>query len=92
MKVTAILPVLLFASTASANDWPQACYNETSMWVTNACKTYIEQVYLPEQELTNAGPAPALGSGLGGLILLACTGAALVHRRRFGRRDDTTSP
>ena len=32
---------------ATTKDWPQACYNEVSMWVTAACKEYIETVYYP---------------------------------------------
>lgn len=89
MKMIAALGLLLIFSDVNAQDWPQACYNEVSMWVTNACKTYIEEVYLPSQESTNAAPSPTLGSGLGGLVLLAGAAAILRSRQqRRPRRDD----
>ena len=84
MKRIAAVGLLLISSAVNAQDWPQACYNEVSMWVTNACKTYIEEVYLPAQENANAAPSPILGSGLGGLVLLA--GAAALFRSRRQRR------
>jgi hypothetical protein len=82
MKSIVFAGLLLHAAIASGQDWPQACYNETSMWVTNACKTYIEQVYLPEQEAINAAPTPVLGSGIGALVLLGGAVTALLWRRR----------
>jgi hypothetical protein len=83
------LGLLLISSAVSSQDWPQACYNEVSMWVTNACKTYIEEVYLPAQESTDAAPSPILGSGIGGLVLLAGAAAVLnIRRRRRARSDD----
>jgi len=87
MRTALFLVLLLSSSLATAQDWPQACYNETSMWVTNACKTYIEEVYLPEQETINAAPAPALGSGAGALILAGGAMLALLWRRRQARHD-----
>lgn len=52
IKRSAIGLTLLMLATFSqgvttTKDWPQACYNETSMWVTQACKEYIETVYYP---------------------------------------------
>lgn len=45
----AALSLSTFSQAAtSTKDWPQACYNEVSMWVTEACKEYIETVYYPE--------------------------------------------
>jgi len=51
-------------TTVTSKDWPQACYNETSMWKTEACKEFISTVYY-------AAPAPTFGSGLTGLLMLA---------------------
>ena len=83
MRTFVLIGCLLLATPTSAQDWPQACYNETSMWVTNACKTYIEEVYLPAQESVNAAPAPSFGAGLPGLLLLVgAAGAVLLQRRR----------
>ena len=82
MRAILFAALLLHAATAWSQDWPQACYNETSMWVTNACKTYIEEVYLPAQETVNAAPAPTLGSGLGALLLAGGAVTALLWRRR----------
>ena len=59
------------------------------MWVTNACKTYIEEVYLPAQENADAAPSPTLGSGIGGGVLLTGAAALLsIRRRRRTRSDD----
>lgn len=69
-----LLMVLPFRS-ALANDWPQACYNEVSMWVTNACKEYIETVYY-------AAPGPEFGAGLTGLFLALIFGAVCWRRMR----------
>lgn len=91
MKTITALGLLVLANTANtvnAQDWPQACYNETSMWVTNACKTYIEEVYLPTQESPSAGPSPILGSGMGAGVILAGTVVMLVIRRRRRIRGD----
>ena len=89
VKMIAALGLLLLSAAVDAQDWPQACYNEVSMWVTNACKTYIEEVYLPAQESTNAAPSPTLGSGIGGVVLLAGTVAVFrIRRRRRARSDD----
>ena len=82
MRTFIFASLFLHAIGTSAQDWPQACYNETSMWVTNACKTYIEEVYLPTQETVNAAPAPALGSGLGALLLAGGAVTVLLWRRR----------
>ena len=88
---------VLLAATTTTKDWPQACYNETSMWVTNACKEYIETVYYPSIESTTttttttttssattylAAPAPLFASGLGGVLLLALASLLLRHSRR----------
>ncbi len=86
MRSMLFVLILLHATGVGAQDWPQACYNETSMWVTNACKTYIEEVYVPEQEALAAAPAPVLGSGAGALLMAG--GVVLVvlwRRRRSGR-------
>jgi len=89
VKMSAALGLLLLSGAIYAQDWPQACYNEVSMWVTNACKTYIEEVYVPSQESTNAGPSPTLGSGIGGVALLAGGAVVLgIRRRRRARSDD----
>ncbi|WP_420598200.1 hypothetical protein [Neptuniibacter sp.] len=67
MKNKALLTALiclLLSNKLLANDWPQACYNETSMWVTSACKEYIETVYY-------AAPGPELGAGVIGLLLVS---------------------
>ena len=78
-----LLSVLLsWANLSNAQDWPQACYNETSMWVTNACKTYIEEVYIPEQETLAAAPAPAFGSGAGALVVAGGAVVIVLWRRR----------
>lgn len=82
MRAIVFAGLLLQVTSAWSQDWPQACYNETSMWVTNACKTYIEEVYLPTQETVNAAPAPALGSGIGALLLAGGVVTALLWRRR----------
>ena len=82
MKPIVFAGLLLYAVVGHAQDWPQACYNEVSMWVTNACKTYIEEVYLPAEETVNAAPTPALGSGVGGLALVGGAVLALLRRRR----------
>lgn len=86
MRLFVFAGLLLQLAISQAQDWPQACYNETSMWVTNACKTYIEEVYVPEQEALAAAPAPVLGSGAGALLMAG--GVVLVvlwRRRRSGR-------
>lgn len=70
-----LILIATFSMRVSANDWPQACYNETSMWVTNACKEYIETVYY-------AAPGPAFGAGIGGLALLIALGYLLGRRLR----------
>lgn len=62
--VLLIIAGLGTSSGSTANDWPQACYNETSMWVTNACKEYIETVYY-------AAPGPDIGSGMIGFLLVS---------------------
>lgn len=63
----ALLALATF-SQGVTKDWPQACYNETSMWVTAACKEYIETVYYPSLTTTDtttttttttSEPAPA---------------------------------
>jgi hypothetical protein len=87
MRLFVFAGLLLQLAISQAQDWPQACYNETSMWVTNACKTYIEEVYLPEQETLNAAPGPALGTGAGALVLAGAAAVALLwQRRRRSRR------
>lgn len=63
MKNIFLFLLILFSKSANSNDWPQACYNETSMWVTNACKSYIETVY-------SAAPGPELGTGIVGIVLV----------------------
>ncbi|HEY5719199.1 MAG TPA: hypothetical protein VIX81_06075 [Gammaproteobacteria bacterium] len=84
MRTLLFTGLLLYSVASTAQDWPQACYNEVSMWVTNACKTYIQEVYRPAQETTTrAAPMPVLGSGRGGLLLLATSLWLLIaHRRR----------
>jgi len=84
MRSTVFAGLLLYAVVSHAQDWPQACYNEVSMWVTNACKTYIEEVYIPAQETVNAAPGPVLGSGVGGLVLVGGAVLALLRPRRRG--------
>lgn len=88
MRSIVFAGLLMHAVITHAQDWPQACYNEVSMWVTNSCKTYIEEVYLPAQETVNAAPGPALGSGVGGLILVGGAVLALLWRRRRGTTRD----
>jgi hypothetical protein len=84
---------VLLAATTTTKDWPQACYNETSMWVTSACKEYIETVYYPSLAPTTttttssettylAAPAPLFASGLGGVLLLALASLLLRYSRR----------
>jgi hypothetical protein len=88
--------LLLFITTggfAQTKDWPQACYNEVSMWVTAACKEYVETVYYPSLTTTTdtnptepvsteitflAGPAPVFGGGIVGLILLVVVGRRVI--------------
>jgi hypothetical protein len=82
MKAIYFAGLLLIATAVKAQDWPQACYNEVSMWVTNACKTYIEEVYLPAQETISDAPSPVLGTGLGGLALFIGGAAVIIVRRQ----------
>jgi hypothetical protein len=87
---------------AGTKDWPQACYNEVSMWVTEACKEYIETVYYPTltttttdtTTTTTSDPAPAETTFLagpgpvfgGGIIGVLLIGGVFFSLKRSGLR------
>ncbi len=54
LAVASLLVTAMASTSALAvtKDWPTACYNEVSMWVTQACKEYIETVYYPSLTTT----------------------------------------
>lgn len=68
-------------TVTEGKDWPQACYNPTSMWKTEACKDYITTVYF-------AAPAPVFGTGIAGVVLLVGAAGYWAVRRRRSRKHD----